>query len=64
MSLSTFELAKQRQEYLQFNQRPACHNCAQASQHVEQCMKGGFFIQQFAICANHQPKSLPTGAPA
>ena len=64
MSQSTFELAKQRQNYLPFNQRPACHNCARVSKHSEQCMEGGFFIQQFAICAKHEPKALPTGAPA
>ena len=55
MSLSTFQLAMQRQQYLPATARPGCHSCSHLSPLGSgQCLLGGFYTQQFAVCAKHE----------
>ena len=49
------------------SQRPACWNCAHASDDgsgafgaVWRCTKGGFITHRLAICDKHQPKKEDT----
>ena len=57
MTLSTFERAKRRQQYLPPTARPGCHTCTHLSPLGSgQCLLGGFYTQPFAVCAKREAK--------
>ncbi len=68
--LSTFDLAKQRQQFVRSSDRAGCSNCRHGKESVVErmppwdksswrCMKGGFFVTAFAICGEHDPLRAP-----
>lgn len=61
MSANTFDLAKQRQNFIHAQQRPSCQGCAHVTRMVHgtgnvglQCMKGGFFVTAMSVCERHE----------
>lgn len=54
MSGVNFELAKVQQNYQMPMQRPSCENCQHRLAHHMQCGRGGFFVQAFGVCAQHE----------
>lgn len=72
MSLNTFDRAKLAQKFQPSSQRPACLVCANRSAEPVsrsqrecrfQCLKGGFFVDSYSVCAAYQARA-ETGAAA
>lgn len=70
MRFSTFDLAKQRQQFVRAGDRANCSGCRHSKLSIAErtpdgsvsgwrCMKGGFLVTAFAVCGEHQPLGMP-----
>ena len=71
MRFSTFDQAKQRQQFVRAGERANCSGCRHSKLSIAErtpdgsmsgwrCTKGGFFVTAFAICSEHEPVKAPT----
>lgn len=68
--LSTFDLAKQRQQFVRAGDRVSCSGCRRSKFSIAErtpdgdmsswrCMLGDFFVTAHAVCNEHEPLKMP-----